>query len=266
MVSVFVPILYLAVLIGSLGTFSYFYRRRKLSAESQPQLDDWFPPNHARDLYFSLMSHPDLADAKSPPIPTTPEAAAAAAAERKTWSKTQLLKAALLMRAYEDIKRLNELNARKQALHNLVQNGRASDDLWRRMLSAEEELKAELMDVVSEAGALQEGWGQIIFATANEMQLNNDIRDRLEGLVGLAQRTRQDYMQDADARAVRATKAKARREERERLENVEGTTTAPAKAAKDVSDSSTDALEVDGGKAVATGASASPSAAKRRKN
>ena len=261
MVSVFVPILYLAVLIGSLGTFSYFYRRRKLTADSKPQLDDWFPPNHARDIYFSLMSKPEFADAQNPPVATSSEEAQAYAAARTTWSKTQLLKAALLMRAYEDIKRLNELNARKQALHNLVQAGRASDELWRRMLTAEEELKQELMDVVNEAGALQEGWGQIIFATANEMQLNNDIRDRLEGLVSVAQQTRKEYMADADARAVREAKAKVRREEREKAEKV---TDAEAKAGQTpvkVSKS----VEGTPDKAVASGSETPSSGGKRRK-
>lgn len=194
MVSVFVPILYLAVLIGGLSTFSYFYRRRKPVPVSQ--LDAWFPPNTARDVYFSLLAAQE----------TVPDG---------------LLKAALLVRAVEDIKRLQTLQIRKQALNNLMQRGGAGDDLLVRFTQLEEEMKAEVMDVASEAQALQDGWNQIIFQTANEMYLNDLHRQKLAKIMEDAKRVREEVEREGDAGRVRmeaVVKAGAARSARERKE------------------------------------------------
>lgn len=61
-----------------------------------------------------------------------------------------ILKAALLQRATEDIKRILEVRNSKQALSNLLQRGSVGDDLWQRFLRAEKEIEAELRDVVQE--------------------------------------------------------------------------------------------------------------------
>ena len=176
MVSVFVPILYLAVLIGGLSTFSYFYRRRKNAPVSQ--IDEWFPPNTARDVYFSLQAQEGIPDA--------------------------ILKAALLVRAVEDIKRLQKLQTRKQALHNLMQRGGAGDDLWKRFLQLEEEMKDEIMDVAQEATALQEGWNQVIFQTANEMYLNDLARQKLSKILPKAQELKKELTENADTFKARS--------------------------------------------------------------
>ncbi|BFZ53657.1 Translocation protein S66 [Savitreella phatthalungensis] len=265
MVSVFVPILYLAVLITSLATFSYYYRKRRLALESGVQMERWFPPHHARDIYFSLLaSIGDEVDAEKA------EVASLSAQEqlqrqqtRTTPSKTQLLKSALLLRAYEDIKRLNELNIRKGALHNLVQRGGCSDDLWRRMLVVEDEMKQELLDVVTEAGAIQEGWGQIIFATANEMQLNNDVRERLEGLVPLAVKTRQEFVDGAEAREARQKKAAARKAARQAAER-EGKQVELERAQKQA-DKVAEELIAEAAQTQTTSAKGSPGSAKKRR-
>lgn len=192
MVSVFVPILYLAVLIGGLSTFSYFYRRRKSSPISQ--IDEWFPPNTARDLYFSLQATDNVPDAT--------------------------LKAALLVRAVEDIKRLQWLQTRKSALNNLLQRGGAGDDLWNRFLRLEEEMKDEVMDVAHEAVALQEGWNQVIFATANEIYLNDLARQKLSKILPLAKEVKDTLGTDFGERVRKVGEITKNRikEEKEGLE------------------------------------------------
>lgn len=63
------------------------------------------------------------------------------------------MKAALLHRAVEDIRRILEVKNAKQALSNLLQRGSVGDDLWQRFLRAEKEIEAELRDVVEEVCA-----------------------------------------------------------------------------------------------------------------
>jgi translocation protein SEC66 len=61
-----------------------------------------------------------------------------------------VLKAALLRRATEDIKRVMALRSQKQALAMLLQRGSVGDDLWQRFQRAEKEMEDEVRDVVAE--------------------------------------------------------------------------------------------------------------------
>jgi hypothetical protein len=61
-----------------------------------------------------------------------------------------VLKAALLRRAIEDIKRVMALRNQKQALAMLLQRGSVGDDLWQRFQRAEKEMEDEVRDVVAE--------------------------------------------------------------------------------------------------------------------
>lgn len=63
-----------------------------------------------------------------------------------------VLKAALLRRATEDIRRVLALRSQKQALAMLLQRGSVGDDLWQRFMRAEKEMEEEVKDVVSEVG------------------------------------------------------------------------------------------------------------------
>ncbi|KAL8807753.1 MAG: hypothetical protein Q9223_002939 [Gallowayella weberi] len=159
-ISLTVPFAYLGILVGSLATFSSLYRKRKSAKSSS--LKPWFGPHLQRDIYLSLLHlEPEAGKDKSSVIPDG------------------VLKAALLQRAVEDINRILEVRNAKQALSNLLQRGSVGDDLWQRFLRAEKEIEAELRDVVEEANALQSGWGQTIFQSANEMHHNAILREKL---------------------------------------------------------------------------------------
>jgi len=155
MASIFAPVLYLFALVGSLLLFSRYYRRR---AASRLAKDPWFPSHPERDTYITLLQ-------QNPPAHET------------------LLKAALLRRAAADVKRLIRIREDKQALNNLVQKGSVSDELWTRFLATEKELEAEIVEVVTEANTFREGWGQIIFQSANEVVQNDKFRDTYAQLV-----------------------------------------------------------------------------------
>lgn len=153
-VSLTIPFAYLGILIGSLATFSSLYRKRKAGASlpfrrkrislcladsvlaKSSTLEPWFGPNVQRDIYLSLLHlEPEPGKEKLPAVPDG------------------VLKAALLHRAVEDIRRILEVRNAKQALSNLLQRGSVADDLWQRFLRAEKEIEAELRDVVEEVCA-----------------------------------------------------------------------------------------------------------------
>ncbi|KAH7107495.1 Pre protein translocase subunit Sec66-domain-containing protein [Auriculariales sp. MPI-PUGE-AT-0066] len=155
MASVLVPVLYLAILVGSLLVFSNFYRKRVAARLAE---NPWFPSHPDRDTYVTLLQQRD------PPAPEV------------------VLKAALLRRAVGDVHRILRIKEDKGALNNLVQRGAVGDDLWTRFLATEKELEAEIVEVMSEANSFREGWGQIIFQTASEIVNNEKTREQYGNL------------------------------------------------------------------------------------
>lgn len=152
MASLVVPIAYLTIVFGSLFIFIHFYRKHK----SSQVVEAYFPPHFERNTYVTLlqMTDPPASDA--------------------------LLKAALVRRAVADVKRVMRIREDKAALQNLLQKGCVGDDLYNSLLSAEKEMEAEIVEVITEANSFVEGWGQIIFPTANEIIANEKIRETFE--------------------------------------------------------------------------------------
>ncbi|EDR14806.1 uncharacterized protein LACBIDRAFT_305922 [Laccaria bicolor S238N-H82] len=148
MASVFVPVAYVIIVFGGLFIFSYFYRKHTSTRVYEP----YFPSHPERNAYVTLlqMTDPPASDA--------------------------LLKSALVRRAMADVQRVLRIREDKPALQNLLQKGSVGDDLWNSLLAAEKELEAEIVEVVAEANSFVEGWGQVIFPTANEMLANEKMR------------------------------------------------------------------------------------------
>lgn len=145
-------------------------------------LEPWFGPHLQRNIYLSLLHmEPEKGDEKTPKVPDN------------------VLKAALLRRAVEDINRLVQIRTAKQAITSLLQKGSVGDDLWQRFQRAEKEMENELRDVVmevrqpasnknphqlavltsSQANGLAPNWGQFIFQSANEIAVNTQFRKKL---------------------------------------------------------------------------------------
>ncbi|KAL0946990.1 hypothetical protein HGRIS_013136 [Hohenbuehelia grisea] len=152
MASVLVPIAYIIVVFGGLYVFSHFYKQYTASRLVEP----YFGPHHERNLYVTLLGRSD------PP------------------ASDALLKSALVRRAMADVHRVIRIRDDKPALQALLQKGTVGDDVWSSLLAAEKELEAEIMEVVSEANSFVEGWGQVIFPTANEMIANERMRQLFE--------------------------------------------------------------------------------------
>jgi translocation protein SEC66 len=155
-IALLIPIAYVAILIGSLAVFSSLYRAKKLHAITS--LSPYFPPHVQRNLYSSLLALQDDPTTKVP---------------------DSIVRAALLQRAVEDIQRILHIRSRKPALQQLLARGVVGDEIWQRLLRAEQEMEVEVKDVVSEANALHAGWGQSVFQSANEMVQNAMMKEKL---------------------------------------------------------------------------------------
>ncbi|KAI0404797.1 Sec62/63 complex, subunit Sec66 [Xylaria palmicola] len=195
--SLALPFAYITVLGGSLYTFSTIYRKRK--ATQSANLEPWFPPHLQRNIYLSLLHMaPEDAQDKAPKIPDS------------------VIRAALLRRAVEDIRRIIQIRTSKQALNTLLQRGSVGEDLNQRFTAAEKEIEEELRDVVNEANALAPGWGQTIFQSANEIAANTVLRSRLEEIEGRTEADKQwwekrkeaikeDFMKELEEESVKGS-------------------------------------------------------------
>lgn len=97
------------------------------------------------------------------------------------------LRAALLRRAMEAVRRLVQVQQEKPALQQLMKTGSIGDDLWREFSAAEQEITAELQEIAMEANTFKDGWGQTIFSTAAQMlehekqkQMQTEMKTMLE--------------------------------------------------------------------------------------
>ncbi|KAI0889993.1 Sec62/63 complex, subunit Sec66 [Annulohypoxylon maeteangense] len=166
--SLALPFAYITVLGGSLYTFSTIYRKRKASQSAN--LEPWFPSHLQRNIYLTLLHmEPEPGQEKAPKVPDS------------------VIRAALLRRAVEDIRRIIQIRTSKQALNTLLQRGSVGEDLNQRFTRAEKEIEEELRDVVTEANALAPGWGQTIFQSANEIAANTMLRTKLDEIESRAE-------------------------------------------------------------------------------
>ncbi|KAI8374458.1 Pre protein translocase subunit Sec66-domain-containing protein [Radiomyces spectabilis] len=138
--SLLLPTLYLGGCITAMSAFSYVYRR---VAGFQP-VEPWFPVNTQKQEYIALLNC-------EIPVPE------------------HHLRASLLRRAMEGVRRLVTIQQEKPALQQLMKTGSVGDDLWRDFIVAEQEIMTELQEISQEAETYKEGWGQTIFSTAAQM-------------------------------------------------------------------------------------------------
>ena len=171
-----IAVAYLVLVLGSLTIFSTVYRRRKAAETSN--IEAWFPTHRARDVYLTLLH----LDTPCPP---------------------NLLKAALLERAKEDISRIYSLREQKPAAAKLLQKGSISEDTYQQIVAAETELNGEIADVMAEARALGgDEWGQTILPQANEYYQKTVILKSFERSRLLAEAEKKRWAEDQALRKV----------------------------------------------------------------
>ena len=125
------------------------------SSSTGKHVDPYYESHPERDAYVTLLQ-------QEPPVPEV------------------TLKAALVRRAIADVHRAVRFREDRPALQNLLQKGSVGDDLWNSLLAAEKELEGEVKEVCAEANTFVEGWGSLIFPTANEIIANEKMRTMFE--------------------------------------------------------------------------------------
>ncbi|KAI8813454.1 Pre protein translocase subunit Sec66-domain-containing protein [Cladochytrium replicatum] len=81
----------------------------------------------------------------------------------------KLLIAALIRRALVDVHRIWQIRDDKPSMYQLVKQGVISEDLWERLLAAEQALEAEILEVAEDAELYRPGWGKTIFQDVSNL-------------------------------------------------------------------------------------------------
>ncbi|CAN6656144.1 translocation protein Sec66p [Trichomonascus vanleenenianus] len=151
-ISILTPILYVGVLLASLAVFSSVYRRRKVNelVNTKP----WYPDNYARELYWSVKE----SDQKIP---------------------ENVLRAALIRWAAEDVRQLLRMREGKTVLTALHQKGSVGDDVWNRFNTSQKLLELEINEIAAEANAIKPGWAEMLFQTATEVTQHEALEKRI---------------------------------------------------------------------------------------
>ncbi|KAG0227589.1 Sec62/63 complex, subunit Sec66 [Mortierella sp. GBAus27b] len=148
--SVWLAAVYIGGWILVMRIFGFFWRRRKTVIDAS---DTWFPENQARLQYIALLQQED---------PEAPEAQ---------------LKAALMHRAVEVVRRIITMREDKPALASLVKQGIVGDETWMDLQFAEKTLEDEIRAVMEEAETFKEGWSSTILQSASELIRHEHIQE-----------------------------------------------------------------------------------------
>lgn len=163
-VSIWTPLLYVGVLMTSFIAFSIYYRRRKLQQMSQ-KVEPIFSENHAQSLYLFLKQqykNPDLSKDQKPDV--------------------KVMKAALLRRAVEAIRRSLKLKEVEPSFNRLYQEGLIGDDMFKNFQFQAKFQEVELGEIVAEVKSYKEEWVATFFPVAQEICFNEALRRRLNAM------------------------------------------------------------------------------------
>ncbi|KAI8060144.1 Sec62/63 complex, subunit Sec66 [Gongronella butleri] len=192
--SLLLPAVYLGGCITAMSVFSHFYRK----VTGLKQIEPWFPENVAREQYIALLNC------------DTPVA-------------EHHLRAALLRRAMEAVRRLVQVQQEKPALQQLMRMGSIGDNLWTEFTMAEQEIMEELQAIAAEANTYKEGWGQTIFSSAAQMLEHEKQKDMLKEMEQLRiteekKRVAQEKREQAESQQNQQRDAERRQKEMEKAQ------------------------------------------------
>ncbi|CDK28136.1 unnamed protein product [Kuraishia capsulata CBS 1993] len=154
-ISVYTPIIYVVVMITALVVFSVVYRRRNV--KHLQEMKPFFPENIPREIYFQLKYQ-----------------------EPKPNDK--VLKAALIRRGSEAIRRMMKLRENQQHVKLLYERGSIGDELFLRHQFASKIQELELQELGLEAESYKQGWAPTFFAVCQEVTFNEALRRRVKAV------------------------------------------------------------------------------------
>ncbi|KAG7827602.1 hypothetical protein KL920_004365 [Ogataea angusta] len=155
-ISIYIPIVYVVVLLTTLVLFSVAHRRKKLS--KLVSMKPIFKDNYQREMYLQLKNQ------------TEPKV------------NDKVLKAALIRRGAEAIRRMIKLKEIQQYVNVLYQRGSIGDDVYESFKLQSKLQELELNELAMEAESFKKGWAQTFFPVCQEVTINEALRRRLNSL------------------------------------------------------------------------------------
>lgn len=162
-VSIYTPLIYVGVLLSAFAVFSVLYRRNKISKLAQ--VEPLFGENHLLTLYGFLKDQYTNPDASK---------------DQKPHEK--VMKAALLRRAVEAIRRSLKLKENEPVFTKLYQDGLIGDEVFQNFALQAKFQELELKEIVAEVEGFKQGWSATFFPVAQEICFNEALRRRLNAM------------------------------------------------------------------------------------
>lgn len=157
-VTVYTPLIYGAVLIVYLMIFASQYRKRRIKALTE--LPSIFDENDARGLYFQVKQ---LGEEQS--------------------VHEKVLKAVLLNRGAEAIRRSFKLKELEPQIDILYKNGSIGEEYWQRYQNEVKLTEVEFKEALQEAENLQPGWSQMFVTVCKEICFNQALSRRYNSIL-----------------------------------------------------------------------------------
>lgn len=162
-ISVFTPIIYLIILLSCFIAFSIVYRRRRV--KNLARVVPIFGENYPAEMYTWLKNQ--YTDESIPK-------------DKKPHEK--VMKAALLRKGVEAIRRSLRMKEAEPAYKTLYQNGMIGDDLFQQFTVQLKYQELEIQEIVVECETFKKNWSQLFFKVAQEICFNEALRRRLNAM------------------------------------------------------------------------------------
>lgn len=225
-ISIYTPLIYVGVLLTCFIAFSIIYRRKKLNKLTK--VEPIFSDNHTLNLYLFLKQQYN-----------NPEATA------ETKPHTKVMKAALLRRGVEAIRRSLKLKENEPIFNKLYQEGLIGDDVFKNFQIQAKFQEIELKEIVQECETYKKGWVQQFFPVAQEICFNEALRRRLNSMDERSKSLSdlwQYYVEKSEANVTQAVDEKSNASKLAKDKTKSASQSASHTPEKVVSDSDTEAV------------------------
>lgn len=159
-VSFYTPLVYVSILVISLVVFASHYRKKMVKELST--LPSMFDESVARDLHYELKHLNESGETKV---------------------HEKVLKAALLNRGAEAIRRTLKLKESEPQVTMLYKNGCVGEEYWKRYQNEVKLVDLEFKECIQEAEAMQPGWRQLFVAVSKEICFNQALKRRYQAIL-----------------------------------------------------------------------------------
>lgn len=162
-ISLYTPLIYVAVMVTAFIVFSVQYKRHRF--RKLVQVESLFGHNYTVDLYITIKDkYYDKSVAKDERPPE------------------KAVKAALLKRAVEAIRRSLKLKENEPVFNKLYQDGLIGDDIFKQFELQSKIQQVELNEIVAECQQFSKEWPEKFFPVAQEICFNEALRRRINAM------------------------------------------------------------------------------------